>query len=78
MALGGKSSHLLVSSDTGTLCKWDELWGVDCLPLVPELFSRELRVSLDILEDLNESGVWSHGRYRIVLQAPDALLGIIL
>lgn len=42
-------AHLLVSSDTGSLCEWDELGGVDGLPLVPELFSRELWVSLDVL-----------------------------
>lgn len=42
-------AHLLVSSDTGPFCEWDELGGVDGLPLVPELFSRELWVSLDVL-----------------------------
>lgn len=42
-------AHLLVSSDTGTLCEWDELGGVDGLPLVPELLSRELWVSFDVL-----------------------------
>lgn len=75
-------AHLLVSSDTGTLCEWDELGGVDGLPLVPELLPRELWVSLDVLYDLNESRVWSHVRYtrmvQVFLEALDALFGIVV
>lgn len=43
------STYLLVSSDAGALCEWDKLGSVDGLPLVPELFSRELWVALDVL-----------------------------
>lgn len=75
-------AHLLVSSDTGTLCKWYELWGVYGLPLVPELLSSELWASFDVLYDLNESRVRSHVGYvrmvQVFLEALDALAGISL
>lgn len=75
-------THLLVSSDTGTFCEWDELGGVDGLPLVPELLSRELWVSFDVLYDLNESRVRSHVRYmrmvEVSLEALDALFGVFV
>lgn len=61
-------THLLVSSDTGPLCEWDELRGMDGLPLIPELLSRELWVSFDVLYNLNESRVRSHIGYMRMVQ----------
>jgi hypothetical protein len=78
----GGPAHLLVSSDTGTLREWDELGGVDGLPLVPELLSRELWVAFDVLYNLNESRVRSHGRYlrmlRVFLEALGCSIQVLL